>query len=173
MAKQLGFLLDQRYCIGCQGCQTACQAANYSEPGEFLRVADNFEVKDNGPYLTVGCCHCEKPACAENCPVGAITKDAETGIVSTDYKTCVGCKTCIKVCPYDSPKFNETKKVSHKCDFCKDRLAAGEEPACVEACPVKVLTFGDLAELDKVGVKEGHDFTVEATNPSMRFIVRK
>lgn len=173
MAKQLGFLLDQRYCIGCQGCQTACQARNYSDPGEFLRTADSFELKDKGPYLSVSCNHCEKPACAENCPVGAISKDEETGIVSTDYKKCVGCKTCIEVCPYDAPKFNKEKEVSHKCDLCKDRLEAGEKPACVEACPMKVLTFGELSELDKVGVREGHNFVVHDTNPSIRFILRK
>ena len=173
MAKQLGFLLDQRYCIGCQGCQTACQARNYSDPGEFLRVADNFELVDKETYISVSCHHCEKPACLEGCPVGAITKDAETGIVATDYETCIGCQNCIKVCPYDAPKFNEAAKKSHKCDFCKDRQEAGDIPACVEACPMKVLTFGDLAEIDRLGVKEGVGFTVESTNPSMRFIVKK
>ncbi|MGL4335711.1 MAG: 4Fe-4S dicluster domain-containing protein [Turicibacter sp.] len=170
---QLGFLLDQRYCIGCQGCQTACQARNYSDPTEFLRLADSFELKDNGPYLTMSCNHCESPICAQECPVGAISKDEVTGIVSTDYEVCVGCKHCIKVCPYDAPKFNPNVKKSHKCDFCKERIEAGEQPACVEACPVKVLTYGELSELDKVGVKEGHGFTVEATNPSFRFILRK
>lgn len=173
MSKQLGFLLDQRYCIGCQGCQTACEARNNSKPGESLRTAESFEKKDKGPYLTIACSHCEKPACLENCPVGAISKDAENGIVSTDIKACVGCKTCISACPYNAPKFNKDKFVSFKCDFCKDRLKAGEEPACVEACPVKVLTYGDLEELDKLGVKEGHSFTVENVNPSIRFILRK
>ena len=171
--KQLGFLLDQRYCIGCQGCETACQARNYSDPGESLRIADSFEQKDKGPYLTIGCLHCEKPACAESCPVGAITKDEETGIVSTDYKTCVGCKNCTKACPYGAPKYNENAGVSHKCDFCKDRLEAGEKPACVEACPMKVLTYGELSELEKLGTKEGHGFEVHSTNPSARFIMRK
>lgn len=172
MSKQLGFLLDQRYCIGCQGCQTACQARNYSDPGEFLRVTDSFEEME-GPYLTVSCCHCEKPACEENCPVGAISKDPENGIVSTDYEKCIGCKMCIEVCPYNSPKFNEEAKKSHKCDFCKDRLEAGENPACVDACPMKVLTYGDISELDKVGVVDGHKFEVHPTIPSMRFILRK
>jgi len=170
---QLGFLLDQRYCIGCQGCQTACQARNYSDPTEFLRVADSFELKDGGPYLTSACNHCEIPVCAQGCPVGAITKDEKTGIVKTDYEVCVGCKKCTKVCPYGAPKFNQNTHKSHKCDFCQDRLEAGEKPACVEACPVKVLTFGELSELDKVGVANGHGFTVHETNPSVRFIRRK
>lgn len=172
MAKQLGFLLDQRYCIGCQGCQTACQARNNSEPTEFLRVADNFERMNGGPYLSMSCNHCEKPACAEVCPVGAISKNPENGIVATDLELCIGCKACIGACPYDAPKYSETDKKSHKCDFCQDRLAAGLEPACVEACPVKVLTFGELEELEKQGIKEGHNFEVHATAPAFRFIVK-
>ena len=170
--KQLGFLLDQRYCVGCQGCQTACQARNYSKPGESLREADSFEHKGKGPYITLGCLHCEKPACLEGCPVGAISKDEENGIVSTDYDVCIGCKNCTKVCPYGAPKYDDVDKVSHKCDLCKDRLEAGEKPACVEACPMKVLTYGELSELDAVGVRDGHDFTIHETNPSMRFIKR-
>ena len=171
MAKQLGFLLDQRYCIGCQGCQTACQVRNNSIPGEFLRVADNFEEIDNGPYLTLSCCHCEKPACLEKCPVKAISKDPENGIVLIDYDKCVGCQLCVKACPYDAIKFNKEERKVHKCDFCKDRLEAGEKPACVEACPMKVLTFGDISNLDKIGSKEGHGFEVHAINPSVRFIL--
>lgn len=172
MAKQLGFMLDQRYCIGCQGCATACQARNNSEAAEFLRVADNFERMNGGPYLSMSCNHCENPACAEGCPVGAITKNEENGIVSTNYEICIGCKACIANCPYDAPKYNETTKKSHKCDFCQDRLAAGMEPACVEACPMKVLTFGDIKDLEKVGTKEGHNFEVHDTNPCIRFITK-
>lgn len=52
MAKQLGFLLNQKYCIGCQACQTACQVKNNSDIGISLRVADSFEVKPEGVYIT-------------------------------------------------------------------------------------------------------------------------
>ena len=120
--------------------------------------------------MTVSCNHCESPACVANCPTGAMEKDDETGIVSVDKEVCIGCGTCANTCPYGAPVIDKEAAVSTKCDLCADRLADGELPACVNACPVKVLTHGDLAELDKQGVKEAPGFTVEATNPAIRFV---
>ena len=34
-----------------------------------------------------------------------------------------------------------------KCDGCKDRVAQGLSPICVEACPLRALDFGDIEEL--------------------------
>ena len=167
---QYGFLFDQRYCIGCQACQTACQVRNDSPVGTSLRHAVSFEDVPEGPFMTVGCNHCESPACVANCPTGAMTKDDETGIVSVDKDVCIGCGTCANSCPYDAPVIDRETSVSTKCDLCADRLAKGELPACVNACPVKVLTYGDLAELDAQGVKEAPGFTVENTSPAIRFI---
>lgn len=171
MAKQLGFLLNQKYCIGCQACQTACQVKNNSEVGISLRVADSFEEKPEGVYFTGSCHHCEQPACVEVCPVDAITKRDEDGIVITNLELCIGCKSCIVACPYDAPKFNEKTSKTEKCDFCYERIEDGELPACVETCPVKVLQYGEIGELDAKGVKEGINFVVEKTNPSIRFIL--
>lgn len=171
MSKQLGFLLNQKYCIGCQACQTACQARNNSDAGISLRVADSFEDKPEEVYLTASCHHCENPACVEVCPVGAISKREEDGIVVSDYDTCIGCQACIMACPYDAPKFNEKTNKTEKCDFCLDRVLDGLEPECVLTCPVKVLKHGEIEELDKLGVKEGVNFLVEDTKPCVRFIL--
>jgi DMSO reductase anchor subunit/NAD-dependent dihydropyrimidine dehydrogenase PreA subunit len=48
---------------------------------------------------------------------------------------CIGCQYCVLKCPYDVPKYSETKGIVRKCDMCQGRLAAGEAPACVQACP--------------------------------------
>jgi anaerobic dimethyl sulfoxide reductase subunit B (iron-sulfur subunit) len=34
-----------------------------------------------------------------------------------------------------------------KCTFCADELDLGKDPACVSACPMRVLDYGELDEL--------------------------
>lgn len=168
---QLGFLFDQRYCIGCQGCQTACQVKNNTPVGISLRHAISFEDVPQGPFLTISCNHCETPACFAACKQGAIEKDSETGIVSINADKCNGCGDCVTACPYDAPVIDSSSSKALKCDFCKDRIGSDELPACVRACPVKVLTHGPLVELDKTGVKEASGFVADETKPSIRFVV--
>jgi dimethyl sulfoxide reductase iron-sulfur subunit len=36
--------------------------------------------------------------------------------------------------------------VVEKCTFCSHRVDQGLQPACVEACPTQVITFGDLED---------------------------
>ena len=78
-------------------------------------------------------------------------KDAETGLVSVDADKCVGCGYCHMACPYNAPKVDRSKGHSVKCDGCAERVAAGEKPVCVEACPARALDFGTVEEMSKVG----------------------
>ena len=111
------------------------------------------------PFLTM-CNHCADPPCVMACPTGATFKRKD-GIVEMDFHRCIGCRFCMAACPYGSRSFNwrdprpaieditqeyptREKGVVEKCNFCSERLAKGQQPACVEACPEKVLTFGNL-----------------------------
>ena len=99
------------------------------------------------PFLTL-CNHCEKPACVRACPTKATFKRLD-GIVIMDFHRCIGCRFCMAACPYGSRSFNfrdprpfindintkfptRMKGVVEKCNFCAERLAVGQEPACVE-----------------------------------------
>lgn len=115
-------------------------------------------------YYPLNCQHCENPACIKVCPVGATYQDEETGIVRQDYDKCIGCRMCMSACPYtgvrsfnwEEPKFSidfpvgdsgaplHQKHVVEKCTFCYQRIAKGEEPACMECCPAQARHFGDL-----------------------------
>ena len=88
---QMGFLFDQKYCIGCQTCQHACRARHGIEPGTYPRKAESSQIKVVGPFVSVACNHCDNPACVEVCPTGAVFKRAEDGIVLHDPEVCIGC----------------------------------------------------------------------------------
>jgi len=45
------------------------------------------------------------------------------------------------MCPYDAPKYNESKGIVRKCDMCSDRLEHGQAPACAEACPSSAIAI--------------------------------
>jgi DMSO reductase anchor subunit/ferredoxin len=75
------------------------------------------------------------------CPVNAFEKDPVTGIVRHLDDQCIGCQYCIWKCPYDVPKYSKKRGIVRKCDMCASRLAVGEAPACVQACPTEAITI--------------------------------
>jgi anaerobic dimethyl sulfoxide reductase subunit B (iron-sulfur subunit) len=158
---QLGFYIDQNYCTGCKACQVACIDKNDLPEGvRFRRVAEysggtfterpdgSFDAKVFTYYTSISCNHCEDPICVKVCPTTAIHKE-EGGIVVVDPDKCVGCRYCEWACPYGAPQFDANAGVMTKCNFCTDLIAKGKEPACVAACPSRVLKYGDIEELRK------------------------
>ncbi len=102
-------------------------------------------------FLSSSCYHCVEPSCIPACPVNAITKRREDGIVVVDREACLGkdnCSLCLEACPYDAPQFGaEENAKMQKCDFCIDRLAQNKKPICVDACPMRALDAGPIEEL--------------------------
>jgi anaerobic dimethyl sulfoxide reductase subunit B (iron-sulfur subunit) len=157
--KQLGFYLDSSVCIGCKTCIVACKDKNdlpvdvnwrrvieycggswVSEKGDF--VPSGVYVY----YLTISCQHCASPPCMAVCPASAISKDKE-GIVHVDKQKCVRDQSCLYACPYDAPQFGSDTAGMSKCDMCADLRAIGKNPACVDACPLRALDWGEMTEL--------------------------
>lgn len=159
MSKQLGFYVEQGHCVGCKTCQIACKDKNDLEVGQLFRkvheFADGGFQQDGGAvthnvrayWLSLSCNHCQDAPCVKNCPTGAMQKRPEDGIVFIDQERCIGCRYCVMSCPYGAPQYNPKKGKTGKCDFCKDLLAAGKQPACVASCPLRALGFGQLDEL--------------------------
>ena len=102
-------------------------------------------------HVSLGCQHCNDPACVQVCPTGAMHKDAETGLVSVDAGKCIGCGYCAMACPYNVPTVDRTLGHSVKCDGCAERVAEGKNPMCVDACPLRALEFGPLEDISGMG----------------------
>jgi anaerobic dimethyl sulfoxide reductase subunit B len=160
MAKQYAFHINSSQCGNCKTCQIACKDKNNLPVGITFRRVYQYGGGDwvnnpdgtwtpNGVFsygLSISCMHCENPACVANCPTGAMHK-RDDGIVLVNQDQCVGCRYCEWACPYGAPQFNESKGVMSKCTFCEDLLAQGQNPACVDACPMRALEFGELSDL--------------------------
>lgn len=157
---QFAFYFDSSRCTGCKTCELACkdyqdldQHTAYRrifdyEGGSWTMNADGTCRTDAFVYhLSVSCNHCNRPACTNVCPTGAMHKDSETGLVSVDADRCIGCGYCHMACPYNAPKVDRALGHSVKCDGCASRVAKGLEPICVEACPLRALEFGPVDEI--------------------------
>jgi Fe-S-cluster-containing dehydrogenase component len=76
--------------------------------------------------------------------VGAIEEDARTGTVQVRDEKCIGCFTCLLVCPYGAVRLSFDRKKAYKCDGCRDLLREGLTPACASGCPTQALSFADF-----------------------------
>jgi len=142
-----GFLIDQSKCIGCHACSTACKSENqvplgvyrtwvkYVETGAYPDVRRHFQV--------TRCNHCANPPCVRICPVSAMYQ-RDDGIVEFDPSICIGCKSCMQACPYDSIYLDPETNTAAKCHFCAHRLDVGLEPSCVVVCPEHAILAGDM-----------------------------
>ncbi|NJM39151.1 MAG: dimethyl sulfoxide reductase anchor subunit [Akkermansiaceae bacterium] len=141
--EQYAFEVSLDRCTGCKACVSACHSLNGLDDGEAWRDVGSLLGGQQTPgwqqTITTACHHCADPGCLNGCPVGAYEKDADTGIVRHLDDQCIGCSYCILKCPYDVPKYSKKRGIVRKCDMCHQRLAEGEAPACVQACPTEAI----------------------------------
>jgi formate dehydrogenase iron-sulfur subunit len=150
------FLVDVTRCRGCEKCVEACVRVRDFDPD--IAARDRATTPDGlsanrpttvvpvakGRFAPKRCMHCLEPTCASACLVGAITKTTE-GPVIYDPDKCIGCRYCMLACPFHIPRYEWTRTTPfmQKCTMCFDRLKDALPPACVEACPNEVLSFGE------------------------------
>lgn len=146
MERTKAILVDITKCIGCRSCEQACKQAHgfpqESEPK--LSPTALTVIEERGDkFVRRMCMHCQDPACASACLVGALKKTA-LGPVTYDASKCIGCRYCLVACPFNVPRYEWSKLVPFvkKCDMCYERQVKGEQPACVEACPTGASTVG-------------------------------
>jgi formate dehydrogenase iron-sulfur subunit len=143
--EQYAFAVDLDVCTGCKACVTACHNLNGLDDDETWRdvgvLFGGTVLEPVQQTITTACHHCVDPACMNGCPVKAYDKDPVTGIVRHLDDQCIGCQYCIWKCPYDVPKYSKKRGIVRKCDMCSSRLAVGEAPACVQACPSEAIAI--------------------------------
>ncbi len=167
--QQFAFEVNLDDCSGCKACVAACHNLNGLEPDEAWRKVGLLHGgSDSSPlmqHITTACHHCVEPACAHGCPVNAYEKDPLTGIVRHLDDQCIGCQYCIFKCPYDVPVYSHEKGIVRKCDMCTGRLAEGEAPACVQACPAEAIRIKIVDQSDVLADAAADRFLPAAPSP--------
>ena len=185
--EQYAFEVSLDRCTGCKACVSACHSLNGLDDHEAWRDTGTLSGGADKPgwqqTITTACHHCEDPGCMNGCPVGAYEKDADTGIVRHLDDQCIGCSYCILKCPYDVPKYSKKRGIVRKCDMCHQRLAEGEAPACVQACPTEAIRIVKVPRSQKAVVEDffssaanDHESAIpdfSITRPTTRYVGRE
>lgn len=195
-AVRWGMLVDTTKCTDCGDCVKACDAEHglavehESRPLSDARWIRMVQIEQKATKkvtsLPLMCQHCETPPCVDVCPTGASFKRADN-IVLVDKHICIGCRYCMMACPYKARSFvhevieNQVanaprgKGTVEACTFCVDRVDAGNDPACVDACKDKALLFGDLKDAASdiaIALKSGQSSAIRedlGLNPGVRY----
>ncbi|MDR1015498.1 MAG: 4Fe-4S dicluster domain-containing protein [Coriobacteriales bacterium] len=201
-------VMDKARCVACSNCAMACRVENNLPDGVWwnraLTVGGEEMYTPSGTYpdalsmghYTLACQHCDNPACLAVCPVEAIVRRPEDGIVVQDNEKCIGCRLCIEACPYegvrtyvdgepsylldfavgDADALPHHPNVVEKCQFCVHRIDRGDRPACVDICRAMARLFGDLddpaSEVSKALASRSHERLLEeqGTGPNVYFL---
>lgn len=172
---EVGMLYDSTLCVGCKACVFACKSANFDlDPTSTLAPKDTedqrwFDVDmldyrtkniiklyqnpndmNDFAFVKRQCMHCNNPGCVSACPVKAMVKNPDTGIVEYYKEKCIGCRYCMMACPFSIPKFEWHKALPKitKCELCRTtNLVTKGIPACCEVCPAKAVIYGKRNDL--------------------------
>ncbi len=146
MAKVL--YVDYQKCTGCRLCELVCAVSHdgISNPTRSRIRVMKWEAE--GLYIPMSCQQCQDAPCMNVCPVKAISRDESLERMMVDYDKCIGCRSCVAVCPFGAMSFNHIDHKVIKCDVCDG------DPQCVRFCDMKAV---DYVNADDVSVDKKRD----------------
>lgn len=134
--------VNEQWCLGCHLCEYNCAFANSGETDMVKALKGKsiypriYVEGEEQIHFAVSCRHCEDPLCVKSCISGALSK--KDGVVCIDKNKCVGCLTCILVCPYGAMTQGASGAVQ-KCELCLENSCGA--PACVKGCPNRAIVY--------------------------------
>ena len=135
--------VNEEWCLGCHLCEYNCAYANSGVENMVKALKDKpvfprVRVEESGKITyAVSCRHCEDPLCIKGCISGALHK--ENGVVVIDKEKCVGCFTCVLLCPYGAVMPSPDGTAAQKCELCVNNSFG--EPSCVKGCPNRAIVY--------------------------------
>ena len=139
MAKVLH--IDHQKCTGCRLCELVCSVSHDGKSNPARSRIRVMKWEAEGIYVPMSCQQCQDAPCQNVCPVKAISRDDEFSRIYVDYDVCIGCRSCVGVCPFGAMGFNTIDKQVFKCDLCDG------DPQCVRFCEEKAVDFVDADDV--------------------------
>ena len=136
-------------CNGCRICEIACSLKHEGVIDPTMSRIQVISDIARGVHIPLMCQHCEKPVCKDVCPVGAISRNPETGAIQFDPEICIGCRICIVACPFGGPVLDREKGIVVTCDLCDG------DPYCVKFCGREAIRYVRSDTLGYVQKSEG------------------
>ena len=140
--------IDYEKCTGCRLCELVCAVKHdrVSNPSRSrIRV---IKWESEGVYIPVSCQQCEDAPCVLGCPAKALKRNGDMERVEVDYDKCIGCRTCVSVCPFGAMNYNAVDRKVAKCDLCDG------DPQCVRFCEIEAVRFVETRDL---GLQKGRE----------------
>lgn len=133
MAKCLN-ILDNK-CTGCRLCELVCAVKHDGSSNPARSRIKVMKWEAEGLYIPISCQQCQDAPCMNVCPVKAIYRDDNMERVMVNYDVCIGCRSCVAICPFGAMSFNVIDRQVFKCDLCDG------DPQCVRFCDEKAVDF--------------------------------
>jgi TPP-dependent indolepyruvate ferredoxin oxidoreductase alpha subunit len=125
---------DPKKCTGCVVCEYVCSA---EKEKLFNPVKSRIRAVRLDPFSNIAmtCRVCEDAPCVAACQKGAISRSAETGVITVNEEDCNGCGWCIQACKYGAITLTPDSRKAIVCDTCDGK------PVCIQWCPESALSL--------------------------------
>jgi len=141
-------IVDDEKCTGCRLCEVVCSAKHDGISNPMKARIHIIKMDNDRIIVPVVCSQCEEAPCIDVCPTNARSLDGQRGMVLVDYDRCIGCKTCLTVCPFGAISFDPEKKRVISCDLCDG------EPICVRFCSTQALRYVEATAANRLYQKD-------------------
>jgi Fe-S-cluster-containing hydrogenase component 2 len=141
MAKVLAITPEK--CTGCRLCELVCSVFHDGVSNAARSRIKVVKWEQEGLYIPMSCQQCQDAPCMLVCPVKAISRDEQLSRVMVNHDICIGCRSCVAVCPFGAMNFSVIDRKNFKCDLCDG------DPQCVRSCDMKAV---DYVDADRVSI---------------------
>ncbi len=149
-------VVDYEKCTGCRLCELVCSVKHeaVSNPSRARIHIVKWEME--GIMMPMVCNQCESAPCITACPTNARSRDEESGRIIVNYDRCIGCKTCVVVCPFGAVSFDPIAGKVISCDLCDG------DPICANFCETEALQYADASQINKKRQREAAEKLYES-----------